>query len=412
MKISNKKIHFFNPGHENAIRTGQPHYTPPASVSKMMTDLALLPVWYGEEGDYVIMNETNEAFRFLLSLPADIRPEAIPILPSGLAQLNLSTTFEAAPWGLSPHSIRFFEKLRDQAQDEQFVIPQWKEIYTRLTGRQTALGCLSKIRSLLPEAFESLTLPRFCSTPDEIRRFMAEYPPPYLLKTPYSCSGRGLYRIQEGSFDLQASRWTEGAFKKQGVVSIERALDKALDFAMEFESDGEGNIRFEGLAVFETLPKGAFYGNVLGSQETLERQITEFIPAAHLREIQAAVVSVLTEVAGFVYRGYLGVDMLVYRKGNSFAVHPFIELNVRNTMGIVALQLSNRLVHPSSRGQIIITCDTVKNKAYQAHRQMEEKYPLQLAGSKIRSGYLSLCPVTPETHYRAYILINEVRGTG
>ena len=55
MKISSKKIHFFNPGHENAVWVDTPHYTPPASVCKLMADLALLPAWYGNKNDYVII---------------------------------------------------------------------------------------------------------------------------------------------------------------------------------------------------------------------------------------------------------------------------------------------------------------------------------------------------------------------
>ena len=405
MKISNRKIHLFNPGHEEAVRTGRPHYTPPVSVCKMMADLALLSAWYGGEGDYVIMNETDETFRFLLSLPLGIRPAALPIRPFELAQLNLSTPIETSPWGLSPHSIHLFETFRKQ--DDRFIIPPWKEVYTHLTGRQTACECLSKIRPLLSGAFESLVLPRFCSTLNDIRLFMAEYPPPYMLKTPYSCSGRGLYRIQARELDMQASRWIEGSFKKQGVVSIEPALDKVCDFAMEFFSDGCGHIRFEGLSVFETLSNGAYSGNMLGSQSFLEQQVTRFIPVSHLHDIRKAVISILTEVAGFAYRGYLGVDMLVYRKDHSFAVHPFIEMNVRHTMGLVALQLSRRLVHPSSQGQLVIAYDKTESSAYHTHLQMQETHPLQIADNKIRSGYLSLCPVTPATRYRAYVFVED-----
>ena len=402
MKISNRKIHWFNPGHENAVRADNPHYTPPASVCRMMTDMALLPVWYGNEKDYVIINEAKESSRFLLSLPAEIRPSAIPTLP---CELPVSEPVEAAPWGLSPHSIRFFDTLR--AQNANIVVPQWKEIYKELTGRQTALKCLSKIRMLLPDRFASLILPQFCSTTGEIRQFMTAYPPPYILKTPYSCSGRGLHWILTRDLDLQDTRWIEGSFKKQGVISIERALDKVCDFAMEFESDGNGNVNFKGLAVFCTLSKGAYFGNLLGSQDSLEKHLAGYIPTAYLHEIQEAVTSILTEEFGSLYRGYLGVDMLIYRQDNAFAVHPFIEINLRNTMGLVALQISNRFIHPSSRGQLIIAFNKDSIKTLNLHLQMKESYPLQLSGSKIQSGYLSLCPVMPETQYIAYVLISD-----
>ena len=402
MKTSSRKIHWFNPGHENAVLTDNPYYTPPASVCKMMSDLALLPVWYGEENDYVIINEANGASRFLLSIPPEIRPTVIPVISS---ELNISAPLEAAPWGLSPQSIRFFETLR--MQNENIIVPPWNEKYKELTGRQTALVCLSKMHDFLPDIFKSLTLPLFCTTTEEIREFFAQFPPPYMLKTPYSCSGRGLHRIQTCDLDMQSVRWITGALRKQGAISIERALDKVCDFAMEFESDGTGNIRFKGLAFFNTLQKGAYYGNMLGSQDRIEKHLTEYIPVKYLREIQEAVTSILAEKFSSVYRGYLGVDMLVYRNGNTFSIHPFIEINLRNTMGLVALQLSKRLIYNSSWGNLIIVGNKGENKIYSTHLQMKEKYPLRLSGYKIQSGYLSLCPVTPDTQYMAYIIINN-----
>jgi len=195
--------------------------------------------------------------------------------------------------------------------------------------------------------------------------------------------------------------------KKQGVISIEHELEKVCDFAMEFESNGNGRMLFIGFSVFETLSNGKYRGNLLGSQALLEQHITNYISASLLQEIKEAVIMILTEVISFEYNGYLGVDMLIYRKDNSFSIHPVVEINLRNTMGIVALQLSKRIVHPSSHGQLVITYDKTENGAYMTHLQMQEAYPLQFSDSKILSGYLSLCPVTRETQFIAYVLIQE-----
>ena len=400
MKILNRKIHWFNPGHEDAIRTNSPHYTPPASVCRMMTDLALLPLWYSNENDYVIINEASESSRFLLALPANIRPAAIPVLPS---EFNSAFPVEATPWGLSPQSIQFFET--HFAQNENIIIPPWKEKYKELTGRQTALACLSKIQNFLPGFFDSLILPQFCSTIDEIRTCLDTYPPPYMLKTPFSCSGRGLYRLPTCDLDMQTTRWIHGALRKQGIISIEQNLDKVCDFAMEFESDGNGHIHFKGLAVFNTQSKGTYSGNLLGSQSFIEKYLSDFIPISYLLTIQETLTTILSEVLGYDYQGYLGVDMMVYRRENTFAIHPMVEINLRNTMGLVALQISNRLIHTSSHGQLIISFNKDKNTTYNAHLQMQKDYPLQLSASKIQSGYLSLCPVTPETQYLAYMMV-------
>jgi hypothetical protein len=368
----------------------------------MMEDMGLLPLWYGAAGDYVWVDDAAGASRFLSSLPSALRP---PVLPLSQAEAGRGATetkpLEAAPWGLSPQSIRFFESLRKRGLT--LVVPPWKEAYTRLTGRQTAAECLRKVQALLPET-SSLQSPVFCTTPEEIRRFMSVYPPPYLLKMPYSCAGRGLHWIWNGRLETPTLRWIAGVLKKQQQVSIEPVLDKVCDFAMEFESDGNGQVTYRGLSVFETLPKGTFGSSLLGSEESLRNRLLACVPEKSLRDVRDAVTAVLTETLGTIYRGCLGVDMLICRRNGTFAIHPLIELNLRYTMGLAALKLSRRWMHPSAEGRFIVRYESSPGAAYASHLRMEKTHPLQLEDGRIKSGYFSLCPVTPETHYRACIV--------
>ncbi|MDR2139902.1 MAG: hypothetical protein LBP50_10185 [Tannerella sp.] len=398
MKISNSKLHYFNPGHEASVCPGKTHYTPAAPVRKMMEDLELLPLWYGAAGDYVWVDSAAQTSRFLSSVPPALRPAVLPLSQAG-GHATATKPLEAAPWGLSPQSICFFESLRKRGVP--LVVSPWKEAYTRLTGRQTAAECLRKVQALLPET-SSIACPRFCTSPEEIRQFMSIYPPPCLLKMPYSCSGRGLHWIRTDRLETPTLQWIAGALKKQGQVSIEPVVDKVCDFAMEFESDGKGQVTYRGLSVFETLPKGSFCSCLLGSEESLRNRLLACVPEKSLRDLCDAVTAVLTERLGAVYRGCLGVDMLIFRRRNgAFAIHPLIELNLRYTMGLVALQLSRRWIHPSAGGRLTVVCESTRGAACASHLRMEKTYPLQLENGKIRSGYFSLCPVTPETHYRA-----------
>ena len=98
--------------------------------------------------------------------------------------------------------------------------------------------------------------------------------------------------------------------------------------------------------------------------------------------------------------------MIVYKtKDGSYALHPCIEINMRYTMGMVALRLSQRYLAPHAIGDFHITYDSKAGDAYERHRFMKGAYPLTIENGKIREGYLSLCPVTKETKYRAYILV-------
>ena len=72
---------------------------------------------------------------------------------------------------------------------------------------------------------------------------------PFVLKTPYSSSGRGLLWVEKRKPDTKTKNWIEGAFNKQGMISIESGLDKVQDFAMEFYSDGQGTVRYEGFSI-------------------------------------------------------------------------------------------------------------------------------------------------------------------
>ena len=108
-----------------------------------------------------------------------------------------------------------------------------------------------------------------------------------------------------------------------------------------------------------------------------------------------------------IYTGYLGVDMLVYRKkaNGEFAIHPCIEVNMRYTMGMVALRISQKYLAPNARGDMRITYTSKPGEAYEQHCFMKKAYPLEMKDGKIKEGYISLCPVTKETKYRAYILV-------
>lgn len=399
------RIHYFNPGHETAVLLGTLNYTAPMNVRKMQKDLALLPVWYAEKDDLVYLEDSMVPSSYFSYLPLEIQPAPTPVTMAALAK-NASSLppLEATPWGLSPHSLHLFEQLRDKTK-ARLSVPTWKEDYFRLTGRQTAAECLKKLQALLP-GLPIPTAPCFCTDIREVERQMLSYEAPLLLKTPYSSSGRGLLWLEKQMLDTKARNWIAGAFNKQGAISVESGLDKVQDFAMEFYSDGQGNVRYEGLSVFNTEERGSYTGNILEEQSTMLARITRFTGEEIYSRIREAVRIVLQEVYGSIYAGYIGVDMLVYKqRDGSFAIHPCVEINMRYTMGMVALRLYRNYVAPGASGDYRVSYEKEAGEALDKHRFMTEAYPLRIENGKIRGGYLSLCPVSEETRYRAYLFI-------
>ncbi|MGM9759117.1 MAG: hypothetical protein ACI30I_03260 [Parabacteroides sp.] len=397
------RLHYFNPGHEMAILLGKENYTPTRNVQKMRKELAFLPVWYADPEDYVLV-PNNYAPRFFSNLPKALRPFAKVVTPADLKQMKESLPpLEATPWGISPDSLAYFRQLQEET-GITLSIPEWKEAYRQLTSRKTAAACLDEIRNRLPD-MELPYPPKFCTRIEDVDKYLRLKNAPFVLKTPFSSSGRGLYWLTERKLMAKDRVWLRGALSKQGTVSIESGLDRFQDLAMEFYSDGEGHLRFEALSAFGTSSRGAYQGNALESQEAIRFGITKFVGEETFQQIQAVVQQVLQETYASIYKGYLGVDMMVYRdKQEQFHLHPCVEVNMRYTMGLLAHKLAERCLPQKKIGDTYITYFSKEGEALAQHNLMKKAYPLELAGDRI-VGYMPLCPVTKEVHYLAYMII-------
>ena len=125
---------------------------------------------------------------------------------------------------------------------------------------------------------------------------------------------------------------------------------------MEFESDGEGNVRYLGLSLFHTQ-NGAYTGNIIASEEEKREVLSRYIPISLLDTVQAEICRCLGSLYLGRYAGPFGVDMMLVNNCqlsiiySQFLLNPCIEINLRRTMGHVALSLSRQL--PSGRAMHI-----------------------------------------------------------
>lgn len=395
------QVHYFNPGHETAVLSGKENYTPPANVQKMMQELACLPIWYAKSEDFVYVENYTPDESYLQT----IQPKTqILTLKEILENGNYLPPANAAPWGISPHSLSLFKKIKSESKWD-LTIPEWKEEYFQLTGRQCAAKCLKEIQDALPQ-IKFPSIPSFYEDIHEIEKYIKTNKPSFIIKTPYSSSGRGLLWITNSKLSEKEKNWISGAIKKQGKVSIEEGLIKIQDFAMEFYSNGQGSVHFEGLSYFETGVKGAYSGNLLQDQSEIEDLLTQKVNKNDLIQIKEVITDVLQNLYGSLYCGYLGVDMMIYQtQSGSYQIHPCVEINMRYTMGMVALRIFQKHIHNSAKGHFFISYENKSQEAYNQHLLMKKENPIHLVDGKIRSGYLALCPVHETTHYKAYLLI-------
>ncbi|MDR2057781.1 MAG: hypothetical protein LBP83_05790 [Dysgonamonadaceae bacterium] len=375
-------IHYFNPGHEAAVLNGSTFYRPPAKVLKMQEDLALLPTWYASPGDYVLFSCPGQ-HAVWNDKKENLQNQRVDL------------------WGISPHSIYLFEKL-SRHYNLQLKIPEWKAEFRLLGSRFISHKVLSLLMDEITE-IEKDILPQFFSGIDEIDRILSQSNEKYLIKSPFSSSGRGLIWLPPGKIARSEKQNITGMLKKQSQVSVEKALDKQLDFSMHFENTPEGETHFIGYSIFRTNAKGAYEKSILANQETLEKQITTFIDRDLLLRVKKTLISLIHKTYSNYYQGNIGVDMLIYKSGDQYKLNPCVEINMRKSMGYLAIRLFENYIYPDSICELVIAYDSFPQLILQRHKEWKKQYPLVFEDKRIKNGYLNLCPVTETVNYYAYV---------
>jgi hypothetical protein len=393
-------IHYFNPGHETAVLHASKHYQPAANQVKMQRELAFLPAWYARSGDYVWLNddrkEKSDEEESIFS------PGAQAIFPKDLVDRRKDLLAQPVDlWGISPQSIHLFEKLSEQ-YDLHWQIPEWKPEYSVLGNRFFAHDILSFLIHTCPEMEEEI-LPVLFSDIGEIEQYLVHSRERQLVKSPYSSSGRGLVWLPPGKLSRSERQIISGMLKKQSRVSVENALDKQLDFSLHFENDG-GNVRFAGYSVFQTQAKGVYEKSLLSVQDELEKRITAFVDAKLLNTVRDSLAGIIREKYIPLYKGNIGVDMMIYKSGNQYRLHPCVEINMRKSMGYLAIRLQENYLHSSFQGELRVNYYSSIGEALKKHREWKKRHPLVVENSRILSGYLSLCPVMETTQYHACLI--------
>ena len=249
----------------------------------------------------------------------------------------------------------------------------------------------------------------YLKTPEEWKRFVEEREE-CLLKAPLSGSGKGLNWCK-GAFTPFISGWCARVAASQGGIVAEPIYNKVADFAMEFYSDGAGKVTLAGYSLFSTGRSGMYEGNRLLSNEAIRKRLSQYVPLEALTDLANRLICELSMLIGSVYKGYLGVDMMICQFPESenpvFRIHPCVEINLRMNMGVVARLLYDRYVHPDSTGDFRIDYHPSEGEALKEHERMSATYPLEIREGKVYSGYLSLVPVHKRSCYQAWILVSQ-----
>ena len=332
-------LHIFNPEHDIALASGLSNFTAPHAGRQLRHDLGFLPAIWAKEGDAILVDDVEQAQRAWKKMSHRIATllggESLVRLNPGFTptkpRVYSDQTPSIEPWGWN--SALRAQLIRLGINELQLPTPPELDTIRKLSHRHTAATLLPKLRTegTIGEMFE-------CQTAGQVEELLAKYGQ-LVMKAPWSSSGRGLrfLSVERTPFEQQAG-WFRNIVDAQGCVMVEPYYNKVKDFGMEFFSDGKGNVSYLGLSLFHTA-NGAYTGNILATETTKREIISHYIPTDLLDIVQEKICQETGLLFNGKYCGPFGVDMMVVHP-SPFVLHPCVEINLRRTMGHVAIALA------------------------------------------------------------------------
>lgn len=345
-------MHLFFPSHDIALSIGVRHFNPPFAALKLQNDLAeLADIWQrdGKEGK--------------IAWGWDYDTRAL-----------LNKTYKT--------------KMKDLPSDDDL------QALRELSSRKTTVSIIERLRQE-HDVFKGIEMPVVIDSEESLVAYVETHSR-YVLKTPWSSSGRGL------SFSHIIPRDTivkHGAatIRKMGSIVAEPWYDKEQDFAMLFYV-GRETVEFIGYSLFDNDYSGTYRCGKLMANERIEASLPSACTIAKkkLRKILGEMFAPLMNKTWEV--GYVGIDMMTFRSaGNTeLMVHPCVEMNLRCTMGVVARLYFDRNLTTEQTGEFYITPAADYATLAQLDSQLTAEH-----GSK----YRRLTRLTTETMFMAYVII-------
>ncbi len=403
----NEKLLIFNPDSDLALAYGIEGYTAPPHARQLRRDLQMLPAWFHDNNDAAILSQNRaEDNMWLKEYAARWIGTELECLE--ISQLQNRTVRRFLPWGWN---LDLRQRLINGGAKDCYL-PSRERImrYRECSHRAISIKLLEWLRRSIDYPFP--VSPVEARTVAEVQEFEQMHPKCF-IKAPWSSSGRGVYRVLEPE-SRNFITWTQGIINRQGSVMCEAAFDKVMDFALEYMVK-DGVVSFFGYSVFHNDAHNSFDVGVVARSESLRQMIVgrlgdERLLDEVLNSIKDFMQHHVAEKTGYE-DGCIGVDMLLYRGDDGrVMLNPCVEINLRRTMGHVAVSLGNAYAAEGTVGHFHV--EYIKQGGVAEYMQaMVETNPIKVAASchGIEAGVMPLVPAYRDSKYCAYIKFGEQR---
>lgn len=332
------RLWLFNPWNDLALGVDSTFYTPPPIAIETAMEGETLPLWIAEPDDYVMLGSQGVerynqlSHRYSLAKPWKGEP-----------------VDGCVPWGWSKAARQVFIK----SGIDRDILPSDTTLdrLRALSHRRLTIDAHKYLDTdLIP--IETADIKECETALDKWKEVVGKYP--------WSSTGRGLFSGNNNHRDSFLRRCA-GAINHQGSVMIEKSLDVVCDFAMLFYISDTGSCRFRGFSLFKNCRR-AYVHNLLMNDDEIASYLSRYIDPEILTETARSLEGFFEHFTGDVHRGWLGVDMLIFRNGNgTYSLNPCVEINLRHTMGVVAHELMSRHLPPGTHGTLSLGTLNIDN---------------------------------------------------
>lgn len=316
----------------------------PHAAQELRMNLGFLPALWADDGDCVLVDD----IKYALKAASQFKKLTAEVLFVGKEDLKSLPIDGVETWGWDR---RVKAELQENGVDASLLPTDSMLADIRhLSGREHTVEALEYLR----RGIEDVTCGEafVCRTMEEVDSHVTSLPCS-VAKAPWSSSGRGI-RYFTRKNDPTKRSWIKNTLQKQGYAMVEPYYNKVADFACEFYASQNGNVDYRGLSVFHTL-NAQYTGNVISGEEDKRLKLARYVDTDLLDEIVGRVKDYMPRLLKGKYAGPFGIDMMAVADmpSGKLLLHPCVEINLRRTMGHVALALARKQFEFASMMSIV-----------------------------------------------------------
>ncbi|MCQ2975427.1 MAG: hypothetical protein MJ211_11545 [Bacteroidales bacterium] len=381
-------IRFFNPGCEIEVANGSPFFNIPKYPALLENDLAVLPMFFSQSGDYVIVNQNvDNTFSDFWKQYFDVNF----ITLDNLISVSNICFDKFLPWGFSPRVLNIAYKFKNILSYNflNSCVAEFNVNHKLLFNRKSSVDVFNDFlkKSNCDDIFPNINQAPFVATnisqAIDFFKFSTNNFGGAVFKALYGSSGRGVRLFRNNSLSDNILKWTNFVINTQGGVECEFLFNKVSDFSAHFDIINHKPI-FKGFSRFSTTDSG-FYSN---SKVKCFNQIEFFDLVISNKFTDILSQCLENSIYSKYYEGPLGVDCLIYLENNKYKINPCVEINCRHSMGRLAIEIEHLVSENSIADFYVFKADE--------YCEMQNQKPI-FKDNKLYSGFWEFTPCSSKT---------------